>query len=299
MRLKREGDAPVLIVLGQSNAHGHGTHLTPDQEIHKPLKNVWGLPCTQNRAYGLTDVAWSGFVTYDMNLGETQNHTVCLAERFARRWQAAVDAGDPLPDLYVIQISVGAQGIAEQEAHGWNMWYPARPLSIRTDPGAIDISLYPLAVEILRLAMKNLREAGKRPVVIGLHWNQWETEAETGGESILRARENYEAFFAGLRQAVGQPFPLCLYRPLSEIYHNPQGVAHLCALFEEFARREDTVLIDLRSSPLYRKDREDKGIFQEDLVHYNPAAHQYFADFQWKLLFGGGREGIAPLSPTT
>ncbi len=62
-------DAPLLIVFGQSNAHGHGTHLPEPERIASPLKNVWGWTGRTNQRYGLKDVTWRGFLTAGMNLG--------------------------------------------------------------------------------------------------------------------------------------------------------------------------------------------------------------------------------------
>ena len=56
-------------------------------KITEPLANVFGLHRRYNQAYGLKDVVWSGFVTEGMNLGETQDHTCCLSESFAKIWQ--------------------------------------------------------------------------------------------------------------------------------------------------------------------------------------------------------------------
>lgn len=279
-------NAPILIVCGQSNAHGHGTQLTEHEKIMTPLKNVWGLECKHNQAYSLSQVKWSGFVSYGMNLGEVQDHTYCLATEFARKWQHAIDHGRELPDLYIIQISVGAQGIAAQEKDNWNMWYPHRPKTIKKGPlGAVDISLYPLAMEILPLAMQSIKDKGYNPYIIGFHWNQWETEVYTGGTSIKHAKENYTELFNGFREALGQSFPLYLYRPLSDIYNNPEGVIYITQLFNEFIKEDENIkLIDLSQSDLFDAQRIDKGIFQEDLVHYTPTVQKWFAEYQWKCL---------------
>ncbi|WP_455615953.1 hypothetical protein [Eisenbergiella sp.] len=272
-------DAPILIVFGQSNAHGHGTRLPEKEKISTPLTNVFGLQRRYNQAYGLKDVVWSGFTTGGMNLGECQDHTYCLAEGFARIWQKKTEEGCGLPPLYIIQISIGSMGIAEGERDGLNMWWPERPLQLH--PGAlgeVDISLYPLAVQILSLAVKNLKNAGKDPKILGLHWNQWETEVDTGGESIRNARRNYGELFHGLRRAAGIPCPIWLYRPLSDIYKRPAELAELTEIFEEFVKSgEDYHMMDLTQSGLWDPSRTDKGIFQADCVHYTAEVHRYFA----------------------
>jgi len=282
-------DAPLLIVLGQSNAHGHKTRLPSSQRIVQPLRNVFGLSRTENQAYDLPDVSWSGFVSFGMNLGETQDHTCCLATEFARRWQRHIDSGNALglPDLYVIQISIGGQGIAEHEKFG-NMWYRNRPRVLV--PGhlfEVDISLFPLTVQILEKAVANLRNAGKNPVVIGLHWNQWETEVDTGSSAVLDARENFSQTFAGFRKAIGMDFVIYLYKPLSDVYQNPLGLAAVSRILEDFARDPERYrLIDLTSSELYDETSPEKGIFQSDRVHYTCQAQRWFADCFWQELFG-------------
>ena len=285
--------APILIVMGQSNAHAHATHLEENEIIRKPLKNVFGLSREYNQAYGLSDVVWSGFTSGGMNLGEDQDDTCCLANIFAAKWQKAIDSGAELPDLYVIQISIGGQGVARFEVNGWNMWYPLRELKLKPGPfGTADISLYPLATEVLSLAMMNLITAGKKPRVIGLHWNQWETEADTGSRALNEAEENYKNLFWGFFTALGSDktgrgIPLYLYRPLCENYA-PGRAERLSELFDSLAGSySDCKVLDLKSSPLWNDTPKTHGIFQSDCVHYTPEAHRWFADEQWRLIFDG------------
>ena len=286
-----KNSAPLLIVMGQSNAHAHATHLNEAEVIRTPLKNVFGLSREYNQYYDLVDVTWSGFRTDGMNLGETQDDTASLANYFAAMWQSAIDGGRELPDLYIIQISVGGQGIAEFEANGWNMWYPLRAPKLKPGPfGTCDISLYPLATEILSLAFMNLIYAGKTPQVIGLHWNQWETEAHTGSKALNEARDNYKNLFWGFFTALGSDetgrgIPLYLYRPLTENYE-PSRVEKLYKLFCEFTDSySDCRMIDLKASSLYNDTPRTHGIFLDDGIHYRPEAHRYFAERQWEDIF--------------
>ena len=284
--------APILIVLGQSNAHAHATHLPEDEIIRTPLKNVWGLSREYNQAYGLDDVTWTGFTTGGMNLGETQDDTCCLANIFAKKWQHAIDSGCDLPDLYVIQISVGAQGVAQFEAHGANMWYAMRELILKPGPlGVCDISLYPLTTEILSIAYMNLMSAGKKPQVIGLHWNQWETECFTGSKALNDAKENYENLFWGLFTALGSDktgkgIPFYLYRALSENYEASR-VDRMNAILDGFADTlADCRILDLSKTELYDNTPKTHGIFMDDGVHYTPKAHRKFAELAWNDIFG-------------
>lgn len=280
-----KNDAPILIVMGQSNAHGHGTRLKEEEQIRKPLSHVLGLSREKNQSYDLKDVEWSPFCTEGMNLGETQDHTCCLAGEFARQWEARAEELK-LPDLYLIQISIGGQGIHKKENGGWNMWYPGRERILI--PGSLDdvnISLYPLAVTVLALAVRNLKNSGKNPVILGLHWNQWETEVDTAGESMACAEENYKAVFAGFREALSIPCPICLYRPLSRIYADENARLQIDKLFQGFVKeQENFYLVDISTSPLWDENAPDNGIFQEDHVHYNKEAQRWFAQWQWTVL---------------
>ncbi|MBQ8508440.1 MAG: hypothetical protein IJ493_00860 [Clostridia bacterium] len=286
-----KNDAPILIVLGQSNAHAHATQLPAGERIETPLKNVHGLSREFNQYYDIDDVTWSGFTSGGMNLGETQDHTCCLANVFAAKWQAAIDAGEQLPDLYVIQVSIGGQGIAEFEVHGWNMWYAMREPKLKPGPfPEADISLYPLTTNILSLAMINLIAAGKRPRVIGLHWNHFETECHTGSRALNQAEENYKNLFWGFFTALGSDqtgkgIPLYLYRPLTENYE-PNRLEKMSALFDGFASTyADCRILDLRESGLYNDTPKTHGIFQNDGIHYTPDAHRWFAERQWNDIF--------------
>lgn len=287
-----KNSAPLLIVLGQSNAHAHATKLPENEIIETPLKNVWGLSREYNQAYGLDDVTWTGFTSGGMNLGETQDHTCCVANLFAKKWQDAIDNGADLPDLYVIQISVGAQGVAEFEMHGNNMWWPFRPLILKPGPlGVCDISLYPLTTEILSLATMNLTMQGKKPQVIGLHWNQWETETHTGSKALNDAKANFENLFWGLFTALGSDktgknIPFYLYRALTENYESSR-IERMNAVLDGFRDSlANCRIMDPRESELYNDTPKTHGIFMADGIHYTPETNRYFTERQWKDIFG-------------
>lgn len=282
----KQQDAPMLIIMGQSNAHGHGTRLPEEERIVQPLRHVYGLGRAENQAYGLTDVSFRGFTTAGMNLGETQDHTYCLGEGFARLWEAAAEINHSLAPLYIVQISIGGQGVAAYEKEGQNMWYPNRPPVLQGGAlGTVDISLYPLATQILRAAVSHLRSAGKRPHVLGLHWNQWETEVATGAVAIGCAKENYEALFAGFAKALGMSFPLWLYEPLSEVYENPTGLAQMHDCFLKLvAENTHMRLMPTSSFAGFDPAQKTKGVFLEDAVHYTPQVHRWFAQQQYDVM---------------
>lgn len=280
-------DAPILIVMGQSNAHGHGTVLPETERMTVPLTHVFGLARAHNQSFDAQELLWSGFQSGGMNLGETQDHTVCLAGEFARIWQNRINAGEQLPALYIIQISIGAQGIAAEERDGLNMWYPQRTPVLHPGPLAtVDISLYPLAVRVLSMAVRQLRDMGKKPMILGLHWNQWETEVFTGGTALQDAPDNYKKMFLGFADALAMEYPLWLYEPLSYVYENDAGLAQMHALFEAWSSAPHVHLMRTSRSPFYTGGRADQGIFLPDCVHYTPQVHRWFAKQQEIAVFG-------------
>ena len=81
--------AAVFILLGQSNAVGHGVPMDERDKIHTPLKNVFGLSRETNQSFENKALTWSGYTSNGMNLAEEQDHTYsvanCLAETDRRR----------------------------------------------------------------------------------------------------------------------------------------------------------------------------------------------------------------------
>ena len=63
----------VFVMLGQSNALGHGLPMAPEDRIEKPLNNVWGLHREPNQRYDPESLCWSGYTSCDMNLAEQQD----------------------------------------------------------------------------------------------------------------------------------------------------------------------------------------------------------------------------------
>ena len=65
----------VFVLLGQSNAVGHGIPMTEGDRIIVPMKNVFGLSRSENQSLELEKLRWSGYTSGGMNLAEEQDHT--------------------------------------------------------------------------------------------------------------------------------------------------------------------------------------------------------------------------------
>jgi hypothetical protein len=299
------GEVPVLLFMGQSNSVGY-TQLIP-RFISPTSPNVWGvqnagwnyLPGNQNGTSpqftntisSITSVQWTNFnvnpTGADMDLGYNFTSSGSgpgggAANFAAYQWQGLINAGWPLPDLYVVHIAWPGEGLdptANQGStagvpfatHGLALWQPT--LTASQQPS---YALAPFARTIVYRALQNLLAAGKTPRLIGLQWNQWETDAEFA-QSIADAPTNYNTLFSGLSSAIGTSFPVQLVRPLSTAYGTTQ-LAQMQTVFYNLVANDPTdfSLIDISTvSP----NIFSGGIFGggDGSIHYNFDTHNWFA----------------------
>ncbi len=282
-------DAAVLIVLGQSNAHGHGLFMQESDQIRQPLQHVFGLSRTHNQSLDLKQVTWSGYTSHDMNLGETQDHTCCLATELARIWQREFDGGNSwnLPDLYIIQISIGAQGVSLVKGEKNNMWYPYREEKLIPGPlGTVDISLYPFTLNTLNLAMTQLRASKKNPVIIGLHWSGG-NDCSIPLDQFDQLETHYRTMVDGFHRSIGQACSQYIYEQLAVVRMKDLGfpVAGLHENNRVYRRLADTIdfvkIISARQSPYWQEGTVTNGIFVDDHVHYTADVQKWFAEQQF------------------
>ena len=147
--------AAVFVLLGQSNAVGHAIPMEETDKICTPLKNVFGLKRETNQSFDNNGLYWSGYTSGEMNLAEEQDHTYSVANCLAKLWQDEIDNGNKhnLPDLYIVHIAIGAQGVTK--GYMWNPDYERK--IIPGILGTVKISLYPFTTHILSMVKKSLR----------------------------------------------------------------------------------------------------------------------------------------------
>ena len=279
----QQSDAAVLYIMGQSNAHAHEQMLSSVEMIETPLKNVHTLNRSYNQSFENDHVEWSGFTSASFNLGETQDHTASLAYFTAKAWQTAIDEGNSLPDLYIVQISIGAQGLfAGFQDEPTGMWNPQKPIVMH--PGElseVDIALYPFALHTLRLVHADLDGRFQNPCVLGLHWLGSEEDTAEGYCRFPEFTEVYDRFFDALTAAVGWPCPLFLYELccFRRETVTAEGMAAVNAVFaRQCQRQKDACIVSARSSPLWNSDDPHLGIFAADDVHYLAETQRWFSE---------------------
>jgi len=275
--------AAVFILLGQSNAVGHGVPMQEEDKIKTPLKNVFGLDRAQNQSFDTTSLVWSGYKSGGMNLGETQDDTYSVANCLAQLWQDAIDNGESLPDLHIVQIAIGSQGVTEKY-----MWYPKREKKLV--PGKLktaDISLYPFTVHILSLLAESLQKLGKEPEYIGLHWRGGENDASIREEELQSVLKSiYDEIFSGFSHAIGQTVPVIIHRlamPDRCLMLDPSGESlksmhYINTVFDTLsAENENISIFDVTKAPHFVSNVRGNGIFIEDFVHFTPETNAWVA----------------------
>ena len=214
----------VFMLFGQSNAVGHAMPMDEKDYINVPLKNVFGLNRDPNQSYDITELKFTGYTSFGMNLAETQDNTYSVANCLARRWQDEIDSGNPnnLPDLYIIHIAIGSQGLLD-------MWNMRREKVMKPGIlGTVDISMYPLATLVLKLFKKYCEDNDLEPDYVGMHWRGGEQEVRRGIDYLeeINLKNEYIKFFTSLRESVGYNTPIVIHKmPFEKVFtkEDPSG----------------------------------------------------------------------------
>lgn len=272
--------AAVFILLGQSNAVGHGIPMLNEDMIKAPLKNIFGLNRNNNQAFDSRELAWSGYTSFGMNLGEEQDNTYSLANCLAQLWQSSIDSGnkDGLPDLYIIQIAVGAQGVTREY-----MWYPEKEKTLIPGKlGTVDISLFPFSCHIFKLLEDSFIKLGRNYEIIGLHWRGGENDVTESSAYLHKSlKDIYSRIFSEFNTILKNP-PLILHEihcpdrmnntdPTGKQLINMHYINSVFKMLETDFENIET--FDVRTAPFYSAN----GIFIDDAVHYTPQTNKWVA----------------------
>jgi len=295
------GDVAVMLFMGQSNSVGHD--VIPTRFIAHASPNIWGVenlgwnflagnsngasPAYTGSSAAISAVQWTNFALTptgpDMNLGFNNNAGPGgnAANFAAYEWQGLINAGWPLPDLYIIDIAWPSQGVdpadtttaaAAWTTHGVNLWQPG--LGTSQSPS---YALAPFARTIVYRALANLLNAGKTPRIVCLQWNQWEAEAgNTNAVSVTDAPSNYAALFGSLNSAIGSTFPIQFAKPLST-YYGASVLAQMQTVFANYGAQDpdNRSVLDVSqvSSAVFSGGVYGGG---DGSVHYNLDTQEWF-----------------------
>lgn len=277
--------AAVFILLGQSNAVGHGVPMKEEDKIQKPLKNVFGLNREENQSFDTKELVWSGYTSFGTNLAEEQDDTYSVANCLASLWQDHIDHGNKynLPDLYIVQIAIGAQGVTD----GY-MWHPEREKKLVPGKlGEVDISLFPFSCHVLGLIEDSFAKMGKAYEIIGLHWRGGENDVTQPKAILEKELETiYTKIFSTFNKTLHDP-PTVLHKLACPDRMNdmdPSGqhlenMHHINTVFDRLAAKfENVSLFDPTWAPQYVPGVRGNGLFIKDAVHFTPEVNGWVAD---------------------
>ena len=274
----------VFLLFGQSNAVGHNVPMDEDDKIIKPLKNVFGLHRNENQSFDNSELFWSGYTSGGMNLAEEQDDTYSVANCLAKDWQNEIDNGRNLPDLYIVQIAIGAQGISEGQM--WNPEY--EKMLIPGKLGTVKISLYPYTLHILSIMQKSFDDLGVAPDYVGLHWRGGEQDWRCEKEYLeTRLKGLYEEIFEGFYSAIGNKIPARLHRFIAKDYcieHDSTGkmlenMHYINSVFEDLCEEHSNISVfDVSKAPFYVENIRGNGMFIDDVAHFTPDTNKWVAE---------------------
>lgn len=264
---------------------GHGIPMDEEDIIKTPLKNVFGLNRKENQSFDNTELVWSGYTSFGMNLAEEQDNTYSVANCLAALWQQHIDKGNPLnlPNLYVIQIAIGAQGVTD----GY-MWHPRREQKLIPGKlGTVDISLFPFTKHIFSLIDNSFKKMNEEYEVIGLHWRGGEEDVSATKEQLKSSlKDIYTEIFNEFNKILNFP-PTVLHKIVCPDHMNdmdPTGkfLTNMHYINEVFDRLqkfyENVSVFDPCNAPSYISGIRSNGIFIEDAVHFKPEVNQWVAN---------------------
>ncbi|MBR5153029.1 MAG: hypothetical protein IKW60_05865 [Clostridia bacterium] len=284
--MQQNNKATVFILLGQSNAVGHGIPMCEEDKITEPMKNVFGLCRNFNQSFENTELKWSGYTSFGMNLGEEQDNTYSLANCLAKLWQQEIDKGNKrnLPDLYIVHIAIGAQGVTD--GYMWNPNYERK--LIPGILGTVDVSLTPFTCHILSLLKDSFNKMGKTFDVMGIHWRGSENDASVSREVLKSTvKDIHNEMLNSFCLSIGQNVPITLHRlvccdrymdvdPSGEALDNMNYINQIFSELE--AENENISVFDVRKCPYYIPDIRGNGIFIQDVVHYTAETNRWVAE---------------------
>ncbi len=277
--------AAIYIILGQSNAVGHGIPMEKRDLILTPMKNVFGLHRKDNQSFTNTHLTFSGYTSFGMNLAEEQDNTYSIPNCLASQWQNHIDKGNraDLPDLYLVQIAIGSQGVTQPY-----MWHPTEQKTLIPGTlGTVNISLFPFTLHILKLLGDYFASQNMDYEIIRLDWRGGENEMFSHMDELTtHLKDIYKTMFDQFNQILDTP-PITLHKLVchdcaSNLASAGNGLENMYFINDVFSELEkeygNITVFDPTTAPQFVNDVYGNGIFLEDAIHFTPEVNQWIAE---------------------
>lgn len=266
-----ENDVALAFFGGQSNCGGeYGTAPAG------PLANV--------KVMKRQATVFADYSQTDNNVFSTAKANKAGAlQEMARYWQARVDAGDDIPDLYCVAVSTGSAGFEADGTGGGERYWASDELDYDDDPFPENGSLWRMWMDSLRNAVEDILAQGKNPVLFSVLWAQGEEDGRQGFSSKDYERHLFE-FYAATAEVLGvQELPFHMVEVLSSSTF--PYVSRVNAAFERLAEVYPSArLLRWDEYSSYDQTAAQKGIYGGDGIHYDANAQANLAERQYDRL---------------
>lgn len=245
-----DDDVIMIFVMGQSNAKGSGENLA----VPFTATNVFCLPLD-----GTTFIPFdSTNRLFSYSLGGTENIAYSPSYALAKNWQDRIDGGADLPDLYVVGVGQGSQGIDSSFSVALRGW-------------ASNGHLPDKSVEAFNVALSALTTLGKRVYFAGTFWLQGETHSDASAPKYL---SNFMALYQLWKNTIGTDHFIWF----TKLTKDPTETAtiQINKAYDDFAlyaqSRAGAYVFDMSQTDIF------PFTFGATLVHYNKAALDFMAN---------------------
>tara|TARA_R110000822_G_scaffold44751_3_gene120012 strand:+ start:8 stop:1672 length:1665 start_codon:yes stop_codon:yes gene_type:complete len=272
--------------MGQSNADGTQEYPAGEQmgEADR-LANVYHLGrASAVFSNGQTGVwndqstwAWTNFISTEENnlcrraVGQYKNGTT----EFAKKWQARIDGGEALPDLYITHFSYSGNGFHKDDATGTKSRFnPFEAFATSRE------NIWHGTQKLHRWSLENLLAANTGVVHLGILYNQWEHDSQDATAAINH-RSWVQALLLEHDKISGIRTPLTYYVPSTDGFDGRFLGWETCKAGFEAIKDRLTVAINPRELAAYDTSVTTMngyyGIYHDD-VHYNSGSHTLLAE---------------------
>jgi len=278
-----DGDVAMIGVAGQSNAEGVATN--PDDAEVFTSSNIFVMQAGAR--------VWTPYTNSNNNVYRTfASDKPNPLNALAKGWQDRINAGENLPDLYILNVSRGGQAFSFHEANcRWNPFaWKQNKIGTWNDPVSgvvdLDVSLFKLFRDALMAGVEELQSDGKRVIYMGTIWAHWNQDNVT-----ISAANQYLANLSLLRSMIDSALGI---EDSNFFYFFPTsngniGKPIIISAFENYqATYKNVFQIRLSDAPNYTGVAPDYGVFISDNIHINLPTYTFLSsDILTKMLDGG------------
>lgn len=279
-------DACVMLIVGQSNAEGVPSAGT-----------AFAGPATNVKVMGNAEFAFKDYDTTDNSVYRTsRSNTAKPLTEMAKAWQARIDGGEDLPDLYIIEVAFSGSGWSKDGSAAVNRWNadlakgdPSGDFWDEATEGALttNTSLYDTYYKAVKAGISEIIGNGLRPALMGVFQVGFEAETTTATaaaqyENTLRAMR----FMAAEAAGVYMPrFFVTKLRTTLESSYPQANIDVSNAKLDDFAAAFPSVTI------LDPADSGEGSLFVDN-VHYSQAVQTWFVSEILRQTIDAGLYGV-------